>query len=252
MLETLAPFASQTTPDSFFHVFSRSPHVSSQKQHVKVIFFIPGNPGLIAYYRRFLELLAAELCPRSASGSKQYVVYGASLFGFELSHDTAQGQSLRAEARTAPFSLQEQIDLTYHRLQVFVRDLGYEEVDVTLVGHSVGAYIALEVLRLHRSSSAAATTANKTGVKLDTTSLILLTPTIMELALSPNGRIAAPIVKFVPFLPRILQVVAKTLTSVTPRRMLEWLVGFFVNNSTDATETTIAFLKSRHGVRQSM
>lgn len=232
------------TPDSFLyfseHAKRQIDRGSPQHRPIQLVFFITGNPGLISYYHTFLSSLSTKLCANRRSNDLLYIIYGASLFGFEVS--APQRQEMLS-SRT-PYSLKDQITLTYRRLQTLTKQIK-GPVSVSLIGHSVGTYIALEVLRMDRSMGLG---ASKTA---NITSLILLTPTIIDLALSPNGRKAAPLVKYVPYLPQVMQAVAKILSFSMPRGLLSWLIGRFVRGS-EAVESTIGFLRSQHGVKQSM
>ncbi|CAK7341975.1 unnamed protein product [Dovyalis caffra] len=79
------------------------------------VLFIPGNPGVVSYYKDFLESL--------------YELLGGSASKWE---------------RGKLFSLQEQID---HKVDFIKQELQNNELPVVLVGHSIGSYISLEVLR---------------------------------------------------------------------------------------------------------
>jgi hypothetical protein len=81
------------------------------------------------------------------------------------------------------------------------REGNEEPVKVILIGHSVGAYIALEMIQKlnkceshHLSLSHYPTSKPGTmSAPFKIISAILLTPTILDLALSPTGRMAGPI-----------------------------------------------------------
>lgn len=210
------------------------------------------------------------------------------------------------------YSLQEQIALCYARLENLVQQVTahFEEatmttntssrqddngravdldvhVQVTLMGHSVGAYIALEMVRLrheqkqrYQESRLRATTTTTTTTMTTTTmelvddlcksanteetwndswsveSCILLTPTIQDLHLSSSGRIASPLLTAVPLpLPKLLQsLVSRVLVAGLPRSWLRWLVQRATGmvDGSHGLETTVAFLTSPTGVRQAL
>src|SRR5271170_5942829 len=143
------PIVSRTSPDCFVHIphclASSSKPVSSPPP--AILFFITGNPGLIAYYHPFLSLLAqppSAHCPGDPKlDTSECVIVGFSLGGFEL------------EEQGSLYSLRNQISLTSSRIRGLVTALrdDYPEAwtrppKVILLGHSVGAFIALEVIRL--------------------------------------------------------------------------------------------------------
>ncbi|KIV91362.1 hypothetical protein PV10_05908 [Exophiala mesophila] len=183
------------------------------------------------------------------------------------------------------YSLQEQIALCYARLQSLVRrvtehveastdmsgqhgsDINVNvKVKVTLMGHSVGAYIALELVRLchekmRRSSQDGGYTTEPTETTETTqpwsiASCILLTPTIQDLHLSSSGRIATPLLTSIPIpLPTLLQsLVSHVLVATLPASWLKWLVSRVtsMNAESHGMETTLAFLTSATGVRQAL
>lgn len=138
--------SSCVTPTAFY---SRG-----NKRESTALFFIPGNPGLIAYYHVFLSLVSERL-----SGAFQ--VYGRSLGGF-----------LDPETR---LNLEEQIVF----VQGLLNDFMTERQKVILIGHSVGAYIAMELLRRHRQQSSA---------DFDIIGGIMLFPTVVDIAKSASGQ----------------------------------------------------------------
>ena len=187
------------------------------------------------------------------------------------------------------YSLQEQIALCYARLKNLVRwftehveastDMSGQHgcdvnvnvklnVKVTLMGHSVGAYIALEMVRLcheemQRSSpdggydtTTTSTETTETTHPWSIASCILLTPTIQDLHLSSSGRIAGPLLTSIPIpLPTLLQsLVSHVLVATLPASWLKWLVTRVTSMDADShgTETTLAFLTSETGVRQAL
>ncbi|XP_050227035.1 uncharacterized protein LOC126676791 [Mercurialis annua] len=91
------------------------------------VLFIPGNPGVIGLYKDFLEFL--------------FVLLG------EVASITAIGHIAHTQKdweHGRLFSLQEQID---HKVDFIRNELQNVEVPIVLVGHSIGSYISLEMLR---------------------------------------------------------------------------------------------------------
>lgn len=166
-----------------------------------LIFFITGNPGLIGYYGTFLSYLNGILCDRKISTS--HVVYGASLDGFEVSQRQHHSSRTHQAERNHPLNLEQQIEAVQTRLRVEVQTLNDKlgdqstPVEVVLIGHSVGAYILLELLsKWHRARQQKS--GDSTGdlpqpesahpvVKL--LGGVCLFPTVTDLAKSPSGRL---------------------------------------------------------------
>lgn len=187
------------------------------------IFFIPGNPGLIAYYHAFLALLSSALSgPSVVDGRRasRFRIYGASLGGFEVdvdvdssrskgsSSDGRDGRKGNGGAATDDdtlYGLQEEIDFVEGRLRSVMSN-GSSDHDgwkqpptatttataakpqVILVGHSVGAYIAMEILRRHREGRRADDDGYDAAFAFDIVGAVLLFPAVVDIAKSTAGR----------------------------------------------------------------
>lgn len=139
-------------PTSKIHL--RSPPEPGKKAAAKtyIIYFLTGNPGLIEYYRVFLTHLYGLLSRNTASDRDvEFQVYGRSLSGFEMSSSEIKTHKYR---KTPPYGLQDQIrhaEDDVVELVEEVKDQGGKDVRVILVGHSVGSYIGLEIVRRLRA-----------------------------------------------------------------------------------------------------
>jgi pimeloyl-ACP methyl ester carboxylesterase len=99
-------------------------HADDPKMHV---LFIPGNPGVVAFYKDFVELLYEFL-----EGHASITAIG------HTSHTKKNWDRGRL------FSLEEQID---HKMDFIKQELENIEVPIILVGHSVGSYISIDMFR---------------------------------------------------------------------------------------------------------
>lgn len=165
--------------------YAPSSDIRDDKSQDFLIFMITGNPGLIKYYEPFLSTLHNLLSSSSTAPSARFSIYGHSLAGFDLSKgemrepDSLVGlldQIIKTESL-----LFKQVD----RLQKAAVAAAVEEkpLKVLLIGHSVGAYILLELIQRHRKS------VERFGLDFDLIGGILLFPTITHLAQSPQGMI---------------------------------------------------------------
>jgi len=150
-----------------------------------LVFFLTGNPGLIEYYRTFLTHLYDLL--RIQDSRNDLHIYGASLTGFEVGHNPSKPTW---EGKVLPLNLDEQIDSTFARLTTVVDQINEssdgkdEPLPVVLVGHSVGAYMLLEIIaRWQRMQDAV-----QDGWQLKIVGGICLFPTVVDIAQSPTGR----------------------------------------------------------------
>ncbi|KIW38496.1 uncharacterized protein PV06_09452 [Exophiala oligosperma] len=330
------PLTSTKSADVFLHVprdvsiptdrpsrRAGAPSRSKPTKTVTLVFFIPGNPGLISYYHPFLDLLAKRLGKRQRQDRWQdrqaVITAGLSLGGFDVAknggdhdddHDDDQsaaeekkkkmrelmypsrgshrgiddgggGANNNKSNNNRIYSLKDQIELCYARVQSLcdmIREeyhgrldegekgsTGPDGVKVILVGHSVGTYICLEMVRLwherrlpkkeHGSSK-----HEREEPPWTMSNCILLTPTIVDLHSSASGRIATPLLTSVPFVsgcvPGLAQLLvhAVVVKSVLPAH---WLRGFVkkvtgMEEGGHGLDSTMAFLESQSGVRQAL
>jgi len=186
-----------------------------------LIFFITGNPALIEYYRPFLSFLQSQLHEISPRPYEIHI-QGQSLPGFEIATDSDPHRHL---ASAQPNDLQAHIEFTHSALQAATQALTAASTPprVILVGHSIGAYIALELLRLqHHRAAAAGPPA----------SAIALFPTVADIAASPNG--------------------ARAAAAVLPRGWLAGAVQRAAGMERRPAAVTAAWVRSGGGVRAAL
>ncbi|KAL0951434.1 hypothetical protein HGRIS_008127 [Hohenbuehelia grisea] len=124
----------------------------------KIILFIPGNPGLVEFYIPFLSAIHVK------DKSGRLAILAHSHIGH--TPGVARGDSI--EYFTLPFQVKS-------ALEAFdaVKSTYGRETSVVLIGHSVGSWVALQILKARG---------------LEVTGLFLLFPTISHIASTPNGR----------------------------------------------------------------
>lgn len=174
-------------PASLIHL--RTPPEPGKKSASRtyIIYFVTGNPGLVEYYRTFLTHLYGLLSHNTASDRDvEFQVYGRSLSGFEMNSKEIKTMKWRKQP---PYGLQDQIRHAEDELTDLVeevKDQGAKDVRVILVGHSVGAYISLEIIRRLRAHGLA-------GDDFETrvVGAIGLFPTVVDIARSESGMKAA-------------------------------------------------------------
>ncbi|KAI9841491.1 MAG: hypothetical protein M1837_000652 [Sclerophora amabilis] len=228
-----------------------------------VIFLIPGNPGLINYYVPFLDALSSQLrgrpCNNDASAQtsqRKYWVTGTSLAGFETVSALPTGTR-----DDIPYGLQQQIELVEGQLETIVatseRENGPDggmvgnstpkQTNVILVGHSVGAYILMEVLRRHREAAA----ARGENQAMRIAGGILLFPTITHIAKSPSGIWLTRLLR-VPSFPLIAGTLVRVLVYLIPPFVFYLFVRVILRFPPHAALTTAKFIKSPLGVQQAL
>lgn len=179
------------------------------------VFFVSGNPGLISYYHPFLSLLAQNLAddhkdPAPISGKPASCqIYGNSLGGFEIdtgdrsspssAPDNHGDDTNAANQKPELYDLEDQIHFVHRNLHALMAANAAPDSEsesprrrkVILIGHSVGAYITMEILRRHREAKSSPTSKDQSwhfSTDFDVVGGILLFPTVMDIASSPSGR----------------------------------------------------------------
>lgn len=259
------------TRDTFLHTVSlqKSRPGSTPSPSRVTIFMISGNPGLIGYYHTFLSLLADKLGPRGAQSKSQsrshacdFQIYGHSLGGFELDDP----ENLDAGKRL--FDLEDQICYVQGKLAGFLAGAETKQ-KVILVGHSVGAYIAMEILRRHRERSDARAGVDKAD--FDIVGGIMLFPTVVDIAKSPSGQKLTVslfpglrcsgcstdsrqrLLYFIPQLALVVGFLARVLAMLLPGALLRGVIKNVMGSPPDSVvETTAAFIRSKRGVTQAL
>jgi hypothetical protein len=226
-------------PHQIVHVPSK--YGASAKHYL--IFFITGNPGFIAYYSTFLATLnhlLSPALPSDDSPSTVFHIFGQSLPGFDDEDDIMGSHS-------GPYGLEKVIDLTFDLLTAQRISSGNRKGElfdgIILIGHSVGSYIILELLRKIREKSLSESLKVKAG--------ILLFATVTQIAQSPNG------VKFsglfrIPDFPRIASTLIQGLFWPLPRATVKWLVETVTGMPKDAADVTTNLLVSKRALWQAL
>lgn len=199
-----------------------------------LIYFICGNPGLIDFYEDFLGILAQLI--RVSPVTRAYDVFGRDLLGFnDEDHEPFSQENL-------PWDLEGQIEGIY--ADVAKRANGGDYEFVVMMGHSVGTYIATEIMHRHM----------KDGEKvpgLDLRHGILLFPTLTHLALSPSGT-RMSFMQQIPFLDANFHVLARAIVACVPESALRWVGENVMGFSPQAARVLGQWLKSKDGVWQAV
>ncbi|KAI9837448.1 MAG: hypothetical protein M1819_007096 [Sarea resinae] len=257
-MQSLAPSAAPTSPVITSDEFYSSPDSKRDSERQYHIFFITGNPGLISYYHTFLACLSNSL----RSPSALFHVFGVSLKGFLENNVTRPSTQQKdgAVGTGPPYSLEDQIEYVEGRLWRYARERGQHEIEkspsdgnvkqcrvkIILMGHSVGSYILLELLRRHRLPASQANNGH-----LDIVGGILLFPTVTHIAKSPSGQKFTALSK-IPNFAAIVGMLARVLTAVIPSGFLHHLIKLITRFPDEAAKTTAEFLQSRTGVQQAL
>ncbi|XP_061698775.1 lipid droplet-associated hydrolase isoform X2 [Syngnathoides biaculeatus] len=161
-----------------------------------LVLVIPGNPGVVGFYRTFIQTLYAMF-------GCHYPVWAVSHAGHcvpPASMDMIEDATSAADLDT--FGLNGQVQ---HKL-AFLRKHVPKETNLILVGHSIGCYIILEIMRKDPS--------------LKILKAIMLFPTIERMALTPQGKVITPLLCHM----RYLTYLSIFLLSLLPDRLKARLV----------------------------
>ncbi|KAI5306497.1 hypothetical protein KEM56_000618 [Ascosphaera pollenicola] len=208
-----------------------------------IIFFITGNPGMIRYYHEFLSLLSDNLTSlgkddaaesQSQGHAGPYVIYGTSLAGFggenvDMLNGTAEERYMRATTASKQkyYNLQEQIAFVEANLLSCVERWRTTQQEpekkpkVIIVGHSVGGYISMEVLRRHRER------------KDDSMNLLNLLPCLALLASALVRFLVAPLPTF------MLRLIVSIFMRFPPERAVDSTIDM-LRHETATYETIIS------------
>ncbi|CAK7271143.1 hypothetical protein SEPCBS119000_004450 [Sporothrix epigloea] len=249
---------------------------AARTKHI-LVYFVPGNPGLIDYYAPFLATLRMLLdetedrIRETRSGrATRFHLLGRNLLGFEDSDDGGSTYG------PGPYDLATQIRGVRDAVAAARIDVGKDDVDhprcgeafdeVVLIGHSVGAYIALEVFRLQMLSQRTAKTVNDeqdsrlSSVKPTACSDhlrlrrgILLFATLAHLARSQRGQKLERMLLTIPVVSGWADILAQAAVWwLLPVWALALIVRYILRFPPHAADTTLRFLSSRGGIRQAL
>ncbi|XP_062324749.1 lipid droplet-associated hydrolase [Osmerus eperlanus] len=157
---------------------------SSLQAPPKLIFLIiPGNPGVVDFYKTFMQALHQKF------GSR-YPVWAVSHAGHCVPPDTMDMiEDPPVTSVNDVFGLNGQIE---HKL-AFLRENVPRATQLVLIGHSIGCYIILEMI--------------KRDPELQVVKSVLLFPTIERMAQTPQGKVMTPVLchlRYITYLPIFL------------------------------------------------
>uniref|UniRef100_UPI003AAB059A lipid droplet-associated hydrolase n=1 Tax=Centroberyx gerrardi TaxID=166262 RepID=UPI003AAB059A len=164
--------------------------------HKLLFLIIPGNPGVVGFYKTFTQTFHSMFGYR-------HPVWAVSHAGHCVppdSMDMVEDASSTVEGDV--FGLNGQIE---HKL-AFLRKHVPRETSLVLVGHSIGCYIILEMM--------------KRDLELKVVKAVMLFPTIERMAQTPQGKVMTPVLchmRYVAYLPLFL-------LSLLPERLKTTLV----------------------------
>ncbi|XP_070588906.1 lipid droplet-associated hydrolase isoform X2 [Erythrolamprus reginae] len=185
----------------------------NDKSAPKLLFLvIPGNPGLPGFYRTFVEALYFRL-------NQQYPVWVVSHGGHcKIPHEIKRKEEMASNDTDDVFGLEGQVE---HKLK-FLRKYVPKDVKLVLIGHSIGSYFALKVM--------------KHSPELKILRSILLFPTIERMAQSPQGKFMTPLLCWL----RYILYMPIYLFTLLPESVKSFLVHFALDQQKLNDETVVA------------
>ncbi|KAI8347209.1 hypothetical protein EDC96DRAFT_521223 [Choanephora cucurbitarum] len=178
---------------------------ASATKNKTILMFIPGNPGLVDYYTSFLEGIYTSV----ASSSLEIIA---------VSHKGHVVNYNKNEKRK--YSLSDQIQHKVDCLDQLAKENG-PETNFILMGHSIGAYISVAVLRERPNH----------GISR----IIALFPTLREIAATPNG---VQLSRLMSSLPYWIVDVTGSLLFYLPPPLRQCLVQLFTGQSGEGLQVT--------------
>lgn len=124
-----------------------SPAHGADESHHYLVFFIPGNPGPVAYYGTFLSYLHSALNSGSSSNAKvRFEVFGRSLSAEDDDSIAGDNRPNLASAMAGEIELMERA-LLDRVAALTAENKRRPPPKVIMIGHCSGAYIALELIK---------------------------------------------------------------------------------------------------------
>ncbi|CAN1277578.1 Lipid droplet-associated hydrolase [Linum perenne] len=179
------------------------------------VLFVPGNPGVVSFYKDFVESLYGSL-----RGTATITAIG------HIAHTKKNYECGKL------FSLQQQIN---HKVDFISQELQETKVPIVLVGHSIGSHIAMETLR-------------QKGDKV--IYFVGLYPFIMSNPLSKKQASIAKVSRS-PFLSGLMSFMVAFI-GILPKWLARYMVLKYIGNSTwsdSAVETAQGYLLKHHVFR---
>ncbi|XP_008299196.1 lipid droplet-associated hydrolase [Stegastes partitus] len=150
----------------------------------KVLFLIiPGNPGVVGFYKTFMQTLHSTFGYRHPVWAVSHAGHCVPPASMDMVDDTSSAED------DDVFGLNGQIE---HKL-AFLRKHVPRETSLVLVGHSIGCYIILEMM--------------KRNPELKVLKAVMLFPTIERMAQTPQGKVMTPVLcqmRYMAYLPLFL------------------------------------------------
>ncbi|XP_078397673.1 lipid droplet-associated hydrolase isoform X1 [Cetorhinus maximus] len=176
----------------------------------KVLFLIiPGNPGIVCYYKPFMQILYKIL-------NQKYPIWAISHAGHCVPpEDIEMMEDIELED---VFGLNGQIE---HKL-TFLRKNVPKDIKLVLIGHSIGCHMILEMM--------------KREPKLQVLKAVLLFPTIERMAESPQGKLMTPVLCKL----RFLMYVPIYFLSFVPESVKASLVRWALQGLQSLDEATVS------------
>uniref|UniRef100_A0A3B4FB47 Lipid droplet-associated hydrolase n=1 Tax=Pundamilia nyererei TaxID=303518 RepID=A0A3B4FB47_9CICH len=173
----------------------------------KVLFLIiPGNPGVVGFYRTFMQTLHSRCGYQHPVWAVSHAGHCAPPASMDMIEDGASA------AEDDVFGLDGQVE---HKL-AFLRNHVPRETSLVLIGHSIGCYIILEMM--------------KRNPERKVLKALLLFPTIERMAQSPQGKVMTPVLchmRYVVYLPLFLLSLLPDRLKVGLIRLIFNLCGLF-------------------------
>ncbi|KAK1752633.1 hypothetical protein QBC47DRAFT_388998 [Echria macrotheca] len=205
-----------------------------------VVYILPGNPGLIRFYLPFVETLAIALKASRVANQVSVRICGRSLIGFETD------PAANAEGRF--YGMEETLIRAEEDVAAFAglnksSDRPRDRTKVILMGHSVGGYLLMEMLRRAREGRGRG--------EVDIVGGILLFPTITDIAKSRIGRVISPILA-IPNIAKATNALTSFFFSFWSLTATFYLMMLLLWYPPAGAYTVALFVRSRLGVGQAL
>lgn len=148
--------------------------------HKALFLIIPGNPGVVGFYKTFMQTIHSMVGYRHPVWAVSHAGHCVPPHSMDMVEDAS------IIGNDDVFGLNGQIE---HKL-AFLRKHVPKETSLVLVGHSIGCYIILEMM--------------KRNPELKVLKAVMLFPTIERMAQTPRGKVMTPVLcqmRYLAYLP---------------------------------------------------
>lgn len=222
-----------------------SPAHGADESHQYLVFFIPGNPGPVAYYEMFLSYLHSALNSGSSSNAKvRFEVFGRSLSAEDDDSIAGDKRPNSASAMAGEIELMERA-LLDRVAALTAENKRRPPPKVIMIGHCSGAYIALELIKKLQAKRPGAK-----GNRFNLAGTVCLFPSVSMKTVA--GTISQAVLSTLSNSALLVHASVKCLLFLVPSETIEGLLRTITGISGNTAKVTSEMIGSKWGIYQAL